>query len=151
HFAEAALPDRAPETWAEVEEWAPELTQGGTAYTYPDLAGYAGGTLQNVLCGQAAAWSDEWEITCNSPEAVEALQWVQASVCANGWAQVSSGDSADTFAAGVCSATIASTGSLVGVLESASFDVGVGFLPGGSVDGPVCPTGGAGLGIPAAV
>src|SRR5699024_8310697 len=56
-----------------------------------------------------------------------------------------------TFAAGVCSATIASTGSLVGVLESASFDVGVGFLPGGSGDGPVCPTGGAGLGIPAAI
>src|SRR5699024_12755202 len=47
--------------------------------------------------------------------------------------------------------TIGSTGSLVGVLDSATFDVGVGFLPGGSVDGPVCPTGGAGLGIPAAV
>ena len=151
HFAEAGLPDRAPETWAEFEEWAPKLTQGETAYMYPDLAGYAGWTLQNVLWGQGAAWSDEWEITCNSPEAVEALQWVQDSVFANGWAQVSSGDSADTFAAGVCSATIASTGSLVGVLESASFDVGVGFLPGGSVDGPVCPTGGAGLGIPAAV
>lgn len=151
HFAEAGLPDRAPETWAEFEEWAPQLTQGETAYMYPDLAGYAGWTLQNVLWGQGAAWSDEWEITCNSPEAVEALQWVQDSVFANGWAQVSSGDSADTFAAGVCSATIASTGSLVGVLESASFDVGVGFLPGGSVDGPVCPTGGAGLGIPAAV
>ena len=151
HFAEAGLPDRAPETWAEFEEWAPELTQGETAYMYPDLAGYAGWTLQNVLWGQGAAWSDEWEITCNSPEAVEALQWVQDSVFSGGWAQVSSGDSADTFAAGVCSSTIASTGSLVGVLESASFDVGVGFLPGGSVDGPVCPTGGAGLGIPAAV
>src|SRR5690625_4142054 len=79
------------------------------------------------------------------------MQWVQDSVFANGWAQVASSDSADTFAAGVCSATIASTGSLVGVLESASFDVGVGFLPGGSVAGPVCPTGGAGLGIPAAI
>ena len=151
HFAEAGLPDRAPETWAEFEEWAPQLTQGETAYMYPDLAGYAGWTLQNVLWGQGAAWSDEWEITCNSPEAVEALQWVQDSVFSGGWAQVSSGDSADTFAAGVCSSTIASTGSLVGVLESASFDVGVGFLPGGAVDGPVCPTGGAGLGIPAAV
>ena len=69
----------------------------------------------------------------------------------DGWAQVASSDSADAFAAGVCSATIASTGSLVGVLESSSFDVGVGFLPGGSVEGPVCPTGGAGLGIPAAI
>ena len=151
HFSAAGLPDRAPETWEEFEEWAPKLTEAETAYMYPDLAGYAGWTLQNVLWGQGAAWSEEWEITCNSPEAVEALQWVQDSVFANGWAQVASSDSADTFAAGVCSATIASTGSLVGVLDSATFDVGVGFLPGGSVDGPVCPTGGAGLGIPAAV
>ncbi|HJG51123.1 Glycerol-3-phosphate ABC transporter, periplasmic glycerol-3-phosphate-binding protein (TC 3.A.1.1.3) [Brachybacterium faecium] len=151
HFSAAGLPDRAPETWEEFEEWAPKLTEAETAYMYPDLAGYAGWTLQNVLWGQGAAWSEEWEITCNSAEAVEALQWVQDSVFANGWAQVASSDSADTFAAGVCSATIASTGSLVGVLDSATFDVGVGFLPGGSVDGPVCPTGGAGLGIPAAV
>src|SRR5699024_7146455 len=151
HFSAAGLPDRAPETWEEFEEWAPKLTEAETAYMYPDLAGYAGWTLQNVLWGQGAAWSEGLEITCNSPEAVEALQWVQDSVFANGWAQVASSDSADTFAAGVCSPTIASTCSLVGVLDSATFDVGVGFLPGGSVDGPVCPTGGAGLGIPAAV
>ena len=151
HFSAAGLPDRAPETWEEFEEWAPELTEAETPYMYPDLAGYAGWTLQNVLWGHGAGWSDEWTVTCAEPEAVEAMQWVQDSVFANGWAQVASSDSADTFAAGVCSATIASTGSLVGVLESASFDVGVGFLPGGSVDGPVCPTGGAGLGIPAAI
>ncbi|MGP9744825.1 ABC transporter substrate-binding protein [Brachybacterium sp. AOP29-B2-41] len=151
HFSAAGLPDRAPETWSEFEEWAPKLTESETAYMYPDLAGYAGWTLQNVLWGQDAAWSDEWTITCAEPAAVEALQWVQDSVFSKGWAQVASSDSADTFAARVCSSTIASTGSLVGVLESATFDVGVGFLPGGSVDGPVCPTGGAGLGIPAAV
>lgn len=40
---------------------------------------------------------------------------------------------------------------LIGVLEAASFEVGVGFLPAGPVDGPVCPTGGAGLGIPAEI
>lgn len=151
HFSAAGLPDRAPETWTEFEEWAPKLTESETAYMYPDLAGYAGWTLQNVLWGQGAGWSDEWTITCAEPAAVEALQWVQDSVFSKGWAQVASSDSADTFAAGVCSSTIASTGSLVGVLESATFDVGVGFLPGGSVEGPVCPTGGAGLGIPSAV
>ena len=151
HFSAAGLPDRAPETWTEFEEWAPKLTESETAYMYPDLAGYAGWTLQNVLWGQGAGWSDEWTITCAEPAAVEALQWVQDSVFSKGWAQVASSDSADTFAAGVCSSTIASTGSLVGVLESATFDVGVGFLPGGTVEGPVCPTGGAGLGIPSAV
>ena len=150
HFSAAGLPDRAPETWEEFEEWAPKLTEAETAYMYPDLAGYAGWTLQNVLWGQGAAWSEEWEITCNSPEAVEALQWVQDSVFANGWAQVASSDSADTFAAGVCSRPSPRPARWWDVLESATFDVGVGFLPGGSVDGPVCPTGGAGLGIPAA-
>ena len=152
HFAAAGLPDRAPETWAEFEEWAPKLTQGDVAYMYPDLAGYAGWTLQNVLWGRGTAWSEEWDLAAiTSPETVEAFQWVQDSVYSNGWAQVSSGDSADTFAAGVCSTTIASTGSLVGVLEASSFEVGVGFLPAGPVDGPVCPTGGAGLGVPASI
>lgn len=151
HFSAAGLPDRAPETWEEFEQWAPELTQGDVAYMYPDLAGYAGWTLQNVLWGRGAGWSNEWDITCAEPAAVEAVQWVQDSVFSNGWAEVASSDSADTFAAGVCSATIASTGSLVGVLESAGFEVGVGFLPGGTEDGPVCPTGGAGLGIPEAI
>lgn len=151
HFSAAGLPGRAPETWSEFEEWAPELTQGDTAYMYPDLAGYAGWTLQNVLWGHGSGWSDEWDITCAEPEAMEAMQWVQDSVFSKGWAKVSSGDSADTFAAGVCSTTIASTGSLVGVLESARFEVGVGFLPGGSESGPVYPTGGAGLGIPSAI
>src|SRR5699024_1259886 len=110
HSSAAGLPDRAPETWAEFEEWAPQLTQAETPYMYPDLAGYAGWTLQNVLWGQGAGWSDEWTITCASPEAVAAMQWVQDSVFANGWAQGGSGDSADTFAAGVCSAPIAPTG-----------------------------------------
>lgn len=151
HFSDAGLEDRAPESWEEFEEWAPRLTQAQTAYMYPDLAGYAGWTLQNLLWGRGSAWSDEWTLTCSTQETIDAMQWVQDSIYDAGWAQVASSDSADTFAAGVCSTTIASTGSLVGVLEAASFDVGVGFLPAGPVDGPVCPTGGAGLGIPSAV
>ena len=151
HFKAAGLPDRAPKTWQEFEEWAPKLTQGDVAYMYPDLAGYAGWTLQNVLWGQGTAWSDDWDLTVTADKTLEAMQWVQDTVYTDKWAQVASSDSADTFAAGVCSSTIASTGSLVGVLEAASFDVGVGFMPAGPVDGPVCPTGGAGLGVPSAI
>ncbi|MDO5662276.1 MAG: ABC transporter substrate-binding protein [Brachybacterium sp.] len=151
HFEEAGLPDRAPETWSEFAEWAPELTQGDTAYMYPDLDGYAGWILQNVLWGNGGSWSNEWDLNITSSESLEAMQWVQDSVYSDGWAQLSSADSADSFAAQACSATINSTGSLIGVLEAASFDVGVGFLPAGDVDGPVCPTGGAGLGIPAEI
>lgn len=155
HFKAAGLPDRAPTTWQEFAEWAPKLkaTSGAQyAYIYPALAGYAGWTLQNNLWGWGGAWSKDWEITCDSPEAVEALQWAQDSVYKHKWAGVSSKEAADDFSAGLTSSTISSTGSLLGVLKSAKFNVGVGFLPGGpKADTGVCPTGGAGLGIPSGI
>ncbi|MGG5753462.1 ABC transporter substrate-binding protein [Zafaria sp. Z1313] len=159
HFKAAGLEDRAPATWAEFEEWAPRIAEANasapgylTPFTYPELAGYAAWTMQNNLWGNGAAWSDGFEITCDSDEAVAAFQWMQDSVYGDAkWAGVSSTDAAADFASGAVSSTIVSTGSLVGILGNAQFDVGVGFLPGGSVDGPVCPTGGAGLGIPSGV
>jgi sn-glycerol 3-phosphate transport system substrate-binding protein len=62
---------------------------------------------------------------------------------------VASSDSVNDLTAGAASATIASTGSLVGILKAATFEVGAGPLPGGPEEtSPVCPTGGAGVGIP---
>ena len=155
HFQAAGLPDRAPKTWEEFGEWAPKLKASSGAqyaYIYPALAGYAGWTLQNNLWGWGGSWSKEWEITCDSPESVEALQWAQDSIYKNGWAGVSSKEAADDFSAGLTSSTISSTGSLLGVLKSAPFNVGVGFLPGGpKAQTNVCPTGGAGLGIPSGI
>ncbi|WP_422757220.1 ABC transporter substrate-binding protein [Paenarthrobacter sp. C1] len=155
HFKAAGLPDRAPATWQEFAEWAPELkaTSGAQyAYIYPALAGYAGWTLQNNLWGWGGAWSKGWDITCDSKESVAALQWAQDSIYKDGWAGVSSKEAADDFAAGITSSTISSTGSLLGVLKAAKFNVGVGFLPGGpEVPSSVCPTGGAGLGIPSGI
>ncbi|MFJ6025914.1 ABC transporter substrate-binding protein [Pseudarthrobacter sp. NPDC092424] len=155
HFKAAGLPDRAPATWQEFAEWAPKLKAASGAqyaFMHPALAGYAGWTLQNNLWGEGGAWSNGWEITCDSAESVAALQAVQDSVYKDSWAGVSSKDSADDFAAGLASATVSSTGSLIGILKSASFNVGVGFLPGGSkAKTEVCPTGGAGLGIPSGV
>ncbi|GAA3400343.1 ABC transporter substrate-binding protein [Pseudarthrobacter polychromogenes] len=155
HFQAAGLPDRAPKTWQEFGEWAPKLKASSGAqyaYIYPALAGYAGWTLQNNLWGWGGSWSKEWEITCDSPEAIEALQWAQDSIYKNGWAGVSSKEAADDFSAGLTSSTISSTGSLLGVLKSAPFNVGVGFLPGGpKAETNVCPTGGAGLGIPSGI
>ncbi|MFS2089546.1 ABC transporter substrate-binding protein [Paenarthrobacter nicotinovorans] len=155
HFKAAGLPDRAPATWQEFAEWAPKLkaTSGAQyAYIYPALAGYAGWTLQNNLWGWGGAWSKGWDITCDSKESVAALQWAQDSIYKDGWAGVSSKEAADDFAAGITSSTISSTGSLLGVLKAAKFNVGVGFLPGGpEVPSSVCPTGGAGLGIPSGI
>ncbi|MHC6221853.1 ABC transporter substrate-binding protein [Arthrobacter sp. MMS24-S77] len=155
HFKAAGLPDRAPATWEEFAGWAPKLkavSGAQYAYMYPALAGYAGWTLQNNLWGWGGGWSKDWDITCDSTESVTALQWVQDSIYKDKWAGVSSKDAGDDFAAGIASATISSTGSLLGVLKSAKFNVGVGFLPGGpKVASGVCPTGGAGLGIPSGI
>ncbi|MDD7837301.1 MULTISPECIES: ABC transporter substrate-binding protein [Paenarthrobacter] len=155
HFKAAGLPDRAPATWQEFAEWAPKLkaTSGAQyAYIYPALAGYAGWTLQNNLWGWGGGWSKGWDITCDSKESVAALQWAQDSIYKDGWAGVSSKEAADDFAAGITSSTISSTGSLLGVLKAAKFNVGVGFLPGGpEAPSGVCPTGGAGLGIPSGI
>lgn len=155
HFAAAGLPDRAPATWQEFASWAPKLkASSGAQYAFmhPALAGYAGWTLQNNLWGEGGAWSKDWDITCDSDASVAALQAAQDSVYKDAWAGVSSKESADDFAAGLASATLSSTGSMIGILKSATFNVGVGFLPGGSKETTgVCPTGGAGLGIPSGV
>lgn len=155
HFKAAGLPDRAPATWQEFAEWAPKLkaTSGAQyAYIYPALAGYAGWTLQNNLWGWGGSWSKDWDVTCDSPQSVAALQWAQDTIYKDGWAGVSSKEAADDFAAGITSSTISSTGSLLGVLKAAKFNVGVGFLPGGpEAPSGVCPTGGAGLGIPSGI
>jgi sn-glycerol 3-phosphate transport system substrate-binding protein len=155
HWAAAGLPDRAPETWAEFSEWAPKLQAAGLgtqhAFQHPALAGYAGWSFQNILWGWGGGWSkkDSFDITCNSKASVAAIQFLQDSVYKNGWAGVASNDSVNDLTAGAASATIASTGSLVGILKAATFDVGAGPLPGGPEEtSPVCPTGGAGVGIP---
>ncbi|WP_027586536.1 ABC transporter substrate-binding protein [Acidipropionibacterium thoenii] len=159
HFKAAGLPDRAPTSWEEFATWAPKLmavkatTKAKYAYEIPALAGYAGWTLQNTLWGYGGGWSrrNSFDITCDSPATVKALNYFADAVNTSRWAGVASTAAIDDLAAGACSATIESTGSLVGVQKSigSRFQVGVGFLPGGPVSTkPVCPTGGAGVGIP---
>lgn len=153
HWKKAGLEDRAPKTWAEFAEWAPKLAAAGTgaqhAYQHPALADYAGWVFQNVLWGYGGAWSEEFKVTCDTDQSVAALQYLQDSVYKGKWAGVSSKSATDDLSAGAVSSTIGSTGNLVGIQKVAKFDLGVGFLPGGpEVATNVCPTGGAGLGIP---
>ncbi|MDQ6753253.1 MAG: ABC transporter substrate-binding protein [Actinomycetota bacterium] len=156
HFKAAGVPDRAPKTWAEFAQWAPKIMAANAAapgythaYQYPALAGYAGWTLQNVLWGYGGGWSKEWDITADSDASVQALQWVQDTIVKDAWAGVSSKDAVSDMTAGAVSATVSSTGDLVGTIKAAkakNMSIGVGFLPGGPVSSsPVCPTGGAGL------
>lgn len=157
HWKAAGLEDRAPKTWAEFAEWAPKLkaasTGANSVYEHPALADYAGWTLQNILWGYGGGWSkkDDWTITCDEDAAVQALQYVKDSVYKDKWAAVASKSATDDLAAGAISATLGSTGSLVGLQKTSAgkFELGVGFLPGGPASqSPVCPTGGAGVGIP---
>ncbi|MEV6971444.1 ABC transporter substrate-binding protein [Hamadaea sp. NPDC051192] len=155
HWAAAGLPDRAPTTWTEFAEWAPKLKAANAgiqnAFQLPALAGYAGWSFQNNLWGWGGSWSAKgaFDITCDKPESVAALQFIADAVYKNKWSGVAGKDSTNDLSAGAVSATVGSTGSLVGILKVAKFDVGAGFLPGGpAATSPVCPTGGAGVGIP---
>ncbi len=155
-FKAAGLEDRAPKTWQEFAEWAPKLKSANpsaqVAHMYPAASDYDSWSLQNKIWGEGGALSNQWDITCDSADVVKALTFTQDSVYKDKWAGVSAKDASADFSAGAACSFVGSTGSLVGVLNTAKFDVGVGFLPGGSkATDMVCPTGGAGLGIPKAI
>ena len=158
HWSAAGLPDRAPETWQEFAEWAPRLQSAGVgtqhAFQLPALAGYAGWSFSNNLWGWGGGWGkpDSFDVTCDSAESVAAVQFLQDAVYRNGWAGVASNSAPNDLTALAVSSTVSSTGDLVGIQKAASFPVGAGFLPGGPKETTaVCPTGGAGLGIPAGI
>lgn len=152
HYEAAGL-DAAPETWEEVASHAEALAEantGSTPFAFPPQAEYPAWTMSNLVWSHGGAWSNEWDFSSiSSPETVEALQFAQDAVN-DDWATVVSGDPATDFSAGAVSQVVASTGSLSGILETADFEVGVGFLPlGPSGENAVVPTGGAGLSIAA--
>ncbi|HQE30398.1 MAG TPA: ABC transporter substrate-binding protein [Propionibacteriaceae bacterium] len=152
----AGLEDRAPKTWEEFANWAPKLKEKNPAITAPYMhvaaSDYDSWSLQNKVWGYGGAFSKEFEITCDSDAVIKALQFNQDGVYKDKWGAVSAKDAGADFSAGAAACTVTSTGSLVGILGNAKFDVGVGFLPGGpSAADMVCPTGGAGLGIPKAI
>ena len=152
-YAEAGLEDRAPATWDEVKANSEQLQEAevaNSALAYPKEDSYPAWILGNLVWGYGGGWSSEWDMSAmTSPETVEAVQFAQDST-QDGWATVSSGTPEDDFAAGATSQILASTGSLKGILDTADFEVGVGFLPGGPAETEaVVPTGGAGVAISA--
>ncbi|QBR73197.1 ABC transporter substrate-binding protein [Microbacterium sediminis] len=158
----AGLPDRGPETWEELAEWAPKLAEangGKPAFEWPEIAGYAGWVAQNVLWGYGGSWSleDSFEPNTTSEESIAAMQFVQDSVYTDKWAAQASTDSTLSLVAGASAATIASSGSGVGILKALAdagdpFELGAAPLPGGPVaTSGVVPTGGTGVSIPAGI
>lgn len=153
HYKKAGLPDEAPKTWDDVKANSEKLRDAKTAkaaLSYPKEDAYPAWMLGNLVWGYGGGWSKDWDMSpMTSPETVEAIQFAQDST-KDGWANVSSGEPEDDFAAGATSQILASTGSLAGVTATADFEVGVGFLPGGPTETEkVVPTGGAGIAISA--
>lgn len=146
HYDEAGI-DAAPTTWEEVEEVSEQLMEAGVAnaaFTFPPQDQYPAWSMANLVWAYGGAWSDEWDFSIlTSDETIQALEFAQEAT--DDWASVASGDPADDFSAGATSQIVQSTGSLGGILESANFEVGTAFLPGGPAGDGQTPTGGAGL------
>ena len=145
------LPDRAPETWDEFDQWAPALAQasGAPALGLGKGPSWIAWWFCNFMWGRGGVYSDEWTITLDQPETLAAAQYVRSLVHERRFAVMSAEDNVADFTGGVAACTIASTGSLKGVIDSARFDFGTGFLPKGPA-GPACPTGGTGISIASA-
>jgi sn-glycerol 3-phosphate transport system substrate-binding protein len=150
----AGLPDRAPETWDEFEQWAPALAQvvGRPPLGLGTANSWGAWWFYNFMWGRGGSYSQEWTLTLDKPETLDAGEYVRALVHDKQVAAPTQGGDdgyvAD-FSAGVTACTMASTGSLRGILAQAQFEVGTGFLPKGPA-GPGCPTGGTGVAIASA-
>lgn len=145
----AGLEDRGPKDWDEFLTWAPKLKAAAGSdkivMELPDGSNYLDWVFQNIVWGYGGAYSKEWTPTFSDPNTVKAGTYLQG-LAKNGFLKLSK-DPAPDFTAGIVGCTMMSTGSLGGVAKDAKFSVGTAFLPG---DGN-CPTGGAGVGIPASI
>ncbi|MEN9230169.1 MAG: ABC transporter substrate-binding protein [Thermostichus sp. DG02_5_bins_236] len=152
-FKTAGLPDRAPETVEEMREFATKLTDPSDGvwglmipsdgFPYWLFQGFAIGNGQNIV-GEAAN-----QVFFNTPAVVSGLQYMvelssEAKVMPAG--VIKWGDTPTTFTSGKAAMIYHTTGSLTNILNNADFEVGVGYLPKGSV-GYGAPTGGGNLHI----
>jgi sn-glycerol 3-phosphate transport system substrate-binding protein len=151
-FRAAGLdPDSPPTTWAEMIEMGQALTQRdengnvtqwGTRIPTLGLGGawLFGGLV--VSKGDVLTTETGTEARINTPAALASLEFLldlsEEGVMAPGG--ISWGDTPKAFLEGQTASMWTSTGNLAFVEENATFDWGVGFLPGG--DGPGAPIGG---------
>ncbi|MBX0328713.1 ABC transporter substrate-binding protein [Oscillochloris sp. ZM17-4] len=151
-WQEAGLPDRSPDTWAEMADWATKLVKkdGDTisqaAFAHPNGASYIAWLFQGVVWQFNGQYSNpDFTMTMTDPNTLRAAQFYQDTVNKDKWAILSQDVNKD-FTGGITASTMASTGGLAGIQKAAAFPVGVGFLP--KADSFGCPTGGSGLAIP---
>lgn len=151
-WEQAGLPDRGPESWDEFMEWAPAIQEavgdGKHAIAMYDGANYLDWTMQNMIWDDGGAYSVGWDPTFTDPGTIAGVERLK-QINDDGYLVVSA-DSITEFASGLAACAMASTGSLKTATENAQFEFGTAFLPGAEANSS-CPTGGAGLGIPAGI
>ncbi|MBV7411146.1 ABC transporter substrate-binding protein [Dermabacteraceae bacterium TAE3-ERU27] len=151
-WQKAGLPDRGPESWDEMREWAGVLkSKAGVdlGVVTANGANYLDWIFQGVVWSFGGAMSKGFTPTFNDPKTLHAAEFLQ-EFKKSGLFDVTN-DPGPVFAAGQAAATAQSTGSLKGLLEATNgkFELGTAFMPGPK--GESCPTGGAGLAIPAGI
>ncbi|HET7398430.1 MAG TPA: ABC transporter substrate-binding protein [Intrasporangium sp.] len=143
----AGLEDRGPKDWQEFKAWSTKLKAAvgsdKVALELADGSNYLDWYFQNMVWGFGGAYSKEWTPTFSDPKTIEAGQFLQ-DLAKAGVVRFNKAPATD-FSAGLAACILESTGSLGGIAKDAKFEFGTAFLPG--TDN--CPTGGAGIGIPA--
>lgn len=151
-WEQAGLPDRGPENWDEFLDWAPRIQEaigdGKHAIAMYDGSNYLDWTMQNMVWNEGGAYSEEWDATFTSAGTIAGIEKLK-QINDEGYLVVSA-DSITEFGSGLAACAMASTGSLKAATENARFPFGTAFLPGAQADSS-CPTGGAGLAIPAKI
>lgn len=152
-WSRVGLPDRGPESWDEFGEWAPELQRlsgpDKFAHSWGNAGSYLPWMFQGPIWSFGGAYSHEWELTLTDESTLDAGDWLRNQIHEARYARVSPDVSAE-FAAGLCASIVGSTNSLSRIMATATtFEVGAAFLP--RSGGTICPTGGAGLAIPAGI
>ena len=137
-FKEVGLPDRAPETWDEFLEFCKKLTKKeGTQTTRVGYAVQMGATtahwyFQELLYAYGNDVSDDkYNVLLEQPEAVAAAKFLQDMVFTQGVVIPGTGpDGAQgEFTNQRSGMHFGSTGSLVNIVTTSKFKVGVGYMP----------------------
>ncbi len=154
-FVEAGLdPDMPPRSREELVEYAQALTTPERSGLWLPSQGFPIWLYSGFVIAEGAplVGEDPAQVFFNTPEAVETLEFwrslsADAGVMPAGL--LSWGDAPTLFTSGQAAMIFHTTGSLTRILNEATFDVGVGFLPTGSAGedgtGYGAPTGGGNL------
>lgn len=145
----AELEDRGPKDWQEFRAWADKLKgvvgSDKAVMELPDGTNYLDWHFQNIAWDFGGAYSKEWTPTFSDPKTIEAGTYLQDLAKAK-LVRFGKTPEAD-FSADIVACILQSTGSLGGIAKDAKFEFGTAFLPGENN----CPTGGAGIAIPAGI